>query len=161
MYLSAFTELGVVAFLKIPKCGTQSLQSISTGSIGYKQASNIDVKIAFVRDPIERFKSAHMFLSSTHKDVPYNYEDFVDWSFENCGDQHLIPQVEYLGEVSDKRYNRVFKLNDMSKVLYTLTGNHIKPLNVSDRNSHRQSNYRMSCLIERYKKDLEMWYGLR
>ena len=69
----------------IPKCGSFSIRSSMPYHARLTNAeaeAKLDNRIAFIRHPITRLRSAYAFLSVLDNNVPECYEDFIDFSFE-------------------------------------------------------------------------------
>ena len=69
------TLSGPVAFAAIPKCGQHTLKAYSSIHIGLDVIHNIDARVAFIRDPMDRLKSAFHFFKQNNL---YRMCDFMD-----------------------------------------------------------------------------------
>ena len=117
-------------FIRIPKCGTQSIATSLFGNLGYGHKTLMDYqlifdpktfdqyfKFAFVRNPLDRLASAFFFLKKdgfSKRDKAFNqeyltrYKDFDDF-VENglrtpgiLGYIHFIPQYKYVCDRNGK-----------------------------------------------------------
>lgn len=162
MFSIIHTFEGPLAVLNIPKCGTQTLKFLSfkTDEIGNHQ--NYKARIAFVRHPLERIKSAYRHCCTIRGGIPkeilYKYEKFVDFTFDST-DQHWRPQVEFIREVMAPNLTGIYPLSRMGQVLKPYLGRVPKKVNESD-SIFKTSSYREDDLREKYFEDIELYNGI-
>ena len=150
------TFLGPVSVLGIPKCGTQTLEKYKSGMITESKTQQFPLRIAFIRDPFDRWLSAFFFMATTGYKITRNkissYEQFVDEALLS-NDEHLAPQSRIL---NGSLVNKLMRLDSMSDVLGKLIG-----LPVSVENStHREdidTSYRKAEVMERYREDVKLY----
>jgi hypothetical protein len=152
------TCVGVVAFASIPKCGQHTLNKYKSGMISEQKITQFPLRIAFVREPFDRFLSAfHFTMQNRYRidgHVIRSYEQFVDVSLSS-GDDHVLPQSRFIDG-----YNTLIKLENMSEVLYSLTGKVITTENASMRHDFDTSHKKQE-IMQRYHDDVIMYKNMK
>ena len=151
MIKPCFYKIGRAGVTNIPKCGSQTLESISEGC--FDDVSLVDHQVAFLRDPIDRLKSLYSFINEyVGLIVPYKihcWQCFVEWVLETDND-HAKPQSEFLYGTED-----YYLLDDMDDVLNQLVG--LTPIQ-----KHKTSliapynDYKLAEIKSKYAKDFEL-----
>lgn len=152
------TCVGVVAFASIPKCGQHTLAKYKSGMISERKILQFPLRIAFVREPFDRFLSAFHFITQNNYKldgyVIRNYEQFVDIALTS-GDDHVLPQSRFIGS-----YNTLIDLKNMSGVIKSLTGKEITKENASVRHEF-DTSYKKEKVMQRYHEDVIMYESIR
>ena len=147
-------DLGFFIFASIPKCGQHTLQSMCTANVARCRVPEAKA-IAFIREPIDRLKSAyHFFISKGYKldrKKIGSYESFVDWALES-NEEHIRPQHTFCEE-----YYNFVKLECMSDVLTGITGSRVIALNTAPRYNETNATYRAEELRKLYAKDFYLY----
>lgn len=142
----------VYAFALIPKCGQHTLRAYSSNFVDIGVIHKIDTRIAFIREPLDRLKSAFHFFKMNNLyrmcDFMRSYEEFVDWSL-TAVEEHVLPQSEFLHGC----FNTLIKMEYMTDVMRELSPFKIDPQNTSERNITYDDSYRIDDIKERYKED--------
>lgn len=153
------TFIGPVSVLGIPKCGTQTLEKYSSGTIDEGKTQQFPLRIAFIREPFDRWLSAFHFFTDTNYKITKNkiesYEQFVDEALLS-NDQHLLPQSRLL---NGSLVNKCMRLESMSDILGKLTGFPVSIENSTPRQDI-DTNYRKSEVMDRYREDSKLYGGL-
>ena len=143
--------IGPVCVAAIPKCGQHTLSALSYSSIERKKIPDFSVRLAFVRDPVERLRSCfHFYLDSRFNisgERIRSYPQFIDWALESQ-DEHVLPQADFIAPL----FNTVISIRDMSSTLSRLTGRKVLTLNKSSR-FDVDSSYRLIDVKNKYRKD--------
>ena len=143
--------IGPVCVAAIPKCGQHTLSALSYASIEPKKIPEFSVRLAFVRDPLERLRSCfHFYLDSRFNiggERIRSYQQFIDWALESQ-DEHVLPQADFIAPL----FNTVISIRDMSSTLSRLTGRKVLTLNKSSR-FDVDSSYRLIDVKNKYRKD--------
>ena len=142
------TCVGTVAFASIPKCGQHTLAKYQSGMVSEQKILQFPLRIAFVREPFDRFLSAFHFTTQNNYildgRVIRSYEQFVDASLIS-GDGHVLPQSRFIGS-----YNTLIDLKNMSDVVGAMTGRYITKENASIRHEF-DTSYRREEVMRRYR----------
>ena len=143
--------IGPVCVAAIPKCGQHTLSALSYTLIEPKKIPDFSVRLAFVRDPLERLRSCfHFYLDSRFNiggERIRSYPQFIDWALESQ-DEHVLPQADFIAPL----FNTVISIRDMSSTLSRLTGRKVLTLNKSSR-FDIDSSYRLIDVKNKYRKD--------
>lgn len=140
---------GSIAVAAIPKCGQHTLEEYKVGYISRDVIHNVDLAMAFIRDPLDRLLSCYHFyhrMKYSLDGCPIScYESFVDWAL-TAADEHVFPQSKFVCN----QFKQLIKIESMSDTLLHLTGRSIEPQNASERLWGVDETYRLS--------DIEMYY---
>ena len=143
--------IGPVCVAAVPKCGQHTLSAMSYTLIEPKKIPDFSVRLAFVRDPLERLRSCfHFYLDSRFNiggERIRSYSQFIDWALESQ-DEHVLPQADFIAPL----FNTVISIRDMSSTLSRLTGRKVLTLNKSSR-FDVDSSYRLIDVKNKYRKD--------
>lgn len=153
-----------VCVAAVPKCGQHTLAAYSVGFIPENKIYNFDRRVAFIRDPLDRFLSAYFFILGWNKKLDGqhldSYETFVDLALVS-GDEHILPQTK---QVNFEKYNEIYGFSDFSKLL----GDIVDSIPVRENSSNRcdiDMSYRAEEVKLMYKDDFilikEVANGLR
>jgi len=153
------TFIGPVSVLGIPKCGTQTLEKYSVGTIEEGETHRFPLRLSFIREPFDRWLSAYFFMATNGYLLDgvrlSSYEQFVDLALTS-DDEHLLPQSRF---IEGSIVNKIMCLNTMSDILCRLTG-----ITVSVENAARRedidTSYRKDEVMQRYQLDSEMYSGV-
>jgi hypothetical protein len=147
--------IGPVCVAAIPKCGQHTLSALSYTLIEPKKIPDFSVRLAFVRDPLERLRSCfHFYLDSRFNisgERIRSYSQFIDWALESQ-DEHVVPQADFIAPL----FNTVISIRDMSSTLSRLTGRKVLTLNKSSR-FDVDSSYRLEDIKCKYYKDFLLY----
>ncbi|MBL4940487.1 MAG: sulfotransferase family 2 domain-containing protein [Colwellia sp.] len=151
------TCVGIVAFASIPKCGQHTLAKYKTCMVSELKVLQFPLRIAFIREPFDRFLSAFHFITQNNYTldgkVIRSYEQFVDIAITS-GDDHLLPQSMFID-----KYNTLIKLENMSSVIKSLTGKEITKENTSVRHEF-DTSYMKHEVMKRYLDDSIMYENI-
>lgn len=157
---------GQAAFLNIPKCATQTLQSYEVYRAANHEYHRYPRRIAVVRHPNDRLVSLYNFCNNTGHCVPpecvRHYENFIDWVLDSS-DEHVIPQSEF---ISDSQVNEIIKLSDLDLILTDILEHPIDRKNKSESSVMKSgpsvmTDYRQLEIQDKYSQDADIFYGLR
>jgi len=144
------------AFAMIPKCGQHTLLAYGCIVAETNHIHNIKNRIAFIRHPVERLKSAFHFFKQANcylnEDHMLSYEQFVDWVFHST-DEHVAPQSTFLSG----NFDTFIKIDYMSSVMRSLTGLNVEPQNTSDHNAQCNIKYRARDIEKYYNYDYKLY----
>ena len=147
--------IGPVCVAAIPKCGQHTLSALSYTLIEPKKIPEFSVRLAFVRDPLERLRSCfHFYLDSRFNingERIRSYPQFIDWALESQ-DEHVVPQADFIAPL----FNTVISIRDMSSTLSRLTGKKVLKLNPSTR-FEVDDSYRLEDIKRKYYKDFLLY----
>lgn len=151
------SDLGPIAILNIPKVGSQTLAALEVSKVGLQDSDRLGVKIAFVREPVERLVSAFHFFNSFPnkpypKEVDRNWTAFVDWALESS-DIHVRPQHHFCYRGNHAVFTQLLPIEKMTQVLEMLRGHKIESKNVSKKESPVDMSYRIEDILSHYEKD--------
>ena len=150
------TLSGPVAFAAIPKCGQHTIAAYGGVMVDSAVIHKIATRIAFIRDPFDRLKSAFHFFKQTNCyvqcDHMSSYGKFIDWALDS-DDEHVIPQHKFLFN----SFNTLIKIEYMSEVMEELTGSVVTPQNTSEHNMKCDADYRADDIKSYYKEDYELY----
>lgn len=158
------------AIAQIPKCGTMTIGFAMGGpdEITNNEAMKLNVRVAFIRNPLDRLASAFSFFSEARIRGNYpegrppsktkSYETFIDWALETT-DTHIIPQYELLltedGEFVPNQLHKLSEIQDVWMSYYPAPKGKFPHRNSSERLA--TTAYRISDIDKRYAKDFELW----
>ena len=146
--------VGPVCVAAIPKCGQHTLSELSYTLIEPKKIPEFSVRLAFVRDPLERLRSCfHFYLDSRFNiggERIRSYQQFIDWALESQ-DEHVVPQADFV-----ELFKTVIAIQDMSEILTRLTGKKVLKLNTSTR-FEVDDSYRLEDIKCKYYKDFLLY----
>ena len=149
------TKKGPAIFAAIPKCGQHTLKSHGGRIVDASRYLDLDIRAAFVRDPVDRLVSAFHFFRQTKCynmcDFMSSYEGFIDWAFTSV-DEHVLPQTSFTCGL----YDKIVHIKNMSEVLDGLTGLRIPPQNTSERGLSFDGSYRISDIKKHDSDDYEL-----
>jgi len=150
-YSVIYSPTGNVAVLNIPKCGSQLVSSLEICRSNNPKCK----RLAFVRHPVDRIKSAYKFLRGAGqvRVQSESYEDFIDYTFMHS-DQHWQPQIDFIDNTIDEMH----KLKDIGKVLKAHIGYPVEVINKS--RDYRTSDYRLGDILEKYADDVRLFDGI-
>lgn len=148
-YSVIYSPTGNVAVLNIPKCGSQLVSSLEICRTDNPQCK----RLAFIRHPVDRIKSAYKFLKRVGPMPTESYEDFIDYTFMHS-DQHWQPQVEFI----DNTIDEIHKLKNIGKVLKAYIGYPVDVINKSE--DFRTSDYRIGDILKKYADDVRLFDGI-
>lgn len=152
------TCVGVVAFASVPKCGQHTLEKYKSGMISGQKIRQFPLRVAFIREPFDRFLSAFHFITQNNYlldgHVIRDYHQFVDIALVSS-DEHVLPQSRFIDD-----FNTLLDLRDMSGVIYALTGEIITKENTSVRHDF-DSSYRKEEIMQRYHDDAIMYKNMK
>lgn|GEM_PF-3619776 len=148
------TSLGPIAFCLIPKCGQHTLESISVDIVGPRELKSLK-RVAFIREPIDRLKSAyHFFLYKGYTlegQAIGGWESFIDWALES-NEEHIRPQATFT-----LAFDNFIKMDFMTEVLESITENRIDALNAAPRYNDVDDLYRIDDITKKYKDDFILY----
>ena len=149
------TDLGKIPIASIPKCGQHTLKEYSIGMIPLSECINYRVRVAFIRDPVDRLLSCYHFFHSRSYDLDMSkigrWEDFIDWALHS-NDEHVLPQSEFINNT----FNKFAPMASMSALLNFFTGKKIIIGNASKRHTTVDETYRDNDIKKRYNADYEL-----
>ncbi len=145
--------------LLIPKSGTNSIKSAMRSWV----VARHDIRVGFIRNPLDRFWSAYSFLKSIsdykkaiNGDLQIaleNYESFVDYALVN-EDHHWLPQSRWAYDLT-----HAYRLEEID-LHWTKHWPGFLPGRENRSQRQRVSTYRLEDLIAYYKEDFELWLSL-
>lgn len=154
-----------LAVAQIPKAGLVSLQKALGKSFPTKPNNDPELlaiprRVAFVRHPVERLRSAYSFFCrlkaegiqhSSGANIS-SWESFVDQVLAGKhDDEHWRPQVEHIGTVP----NIIHRLEDIDRHWHKYSDNPITRENTSPRQP--TNDYRINDLRVKYAADMHLW----
>lgn len=159
------------AIARIPKCGSTSITAAlapSPTELAPEAAIKKDVRVLFMRDPMERLASLFSFFH-WHRKLRMHprlelakaetYEAMVDIALVS-DDPHVVPQWDQVTtEAGVFVPNRVHKLSEIDQHWLDYYEGFIPHENHAQRVPVDQ-NYRRDEVAERYAKDIELWRSL-
>lgn len=107
-YWAAYRDHAVAL---VPKCGNTSFSAlVGGGRLSLEDALNIEQRIMFIREPMDRFTSGYSFfyamneLDASRENVPMGvthqgYEHYVDYAL-STPNPHWMPQMELTGSIA-------------------------------------------------------------
>lgn len=150
----------------IHKCGSSTISNAlhAAHTVMVDKSDSYPVRIAFIRDPIERIKSWYSFLTGIaetgsqtiyHIDIS-TYESFIDSALSNPGLVIFQPYSTGFQNLTD-----VYKLSDIESVWPKYFKLRRKPSRSNAFYPHPGINdYRLDELRDLYREDLELWRSL-
>ena len=127
------------------------------GEVTYIPERENSIKIAVVRDPVDRFTSAIRWINFKY-DENLTVESALSRSDE---DIHLWPQYMFYGEWS-KKYDHIIYPEDITSTIKKLTGKDLGDVH-KGRNPYPKNFYITSeqtdKICKHYKKDIELGYA--
>jgi hypothetical protein len=152
------TCVGVAVFASVPKCGQHTLHKYKSGMISGQKISQFPLRVAFIREPFDRFLSAFHFITQNNYLLDGNiireYEQFVDLSLESS-DDHVLPQSRFT-----EGFNTFIDLKNMSSVIESLTGKAITIENSSLRHDF-DTRHRKQEVMQRYSDDVILYKNIK
>lgn len=151
-----------IAVLQIPKCGTQTLGQYQLTAVDTSHWQCFRTRIAFVRDPLNRFHSSFRFCSQTGfigtEHCRGNYEAYVDWALsDGLSDVHVKPQSEYLAEHCGMVANDLRRIDTMDDFIKTTLGIKTVERQNTTQKGAPVSDYRIDDIMDLYKHDIEIY----
>lgn len=143
---------------------------------GVERALEFPVRVAFVREPMERYASSFSFFTHQYNrmgendtvtgDVPpvevvnAGYHAWVDWTLdEDPMNRHWIPQVEQLTYEGVLVPTEIHRFEDIHDHWERLFGPGMLPhINAASRLP--TDDYRTDDINNRYEQDLALWQSL-
>ncbi|MBL4753790.1 MAG: hypothetical protein JKY52_09395 [Flavobacteriales bacterium] len=145
--------------LGIPKNGTHTLEMYKSGTIDEGKTHQFPLRIAFIREPFDRWLSAFFFMATTGYLLDgvrlSSYDQFVDLALVS-DDEHLTPQSRF---IDGSFVNKIMCLKSMSDVLGRLSDVKITKENAAPREDI-DTSYRKDEVMMRYQADTEMYNRL-
>ena len=146
----------------IQKCGSFSIKNSMPYHARYGNVEALEkltTRVAWIRHPIQRIRSAFFFLRNMDNSVPRNYENFIDFTFLNTEwDDHWNMQSDVLTHESKFVPTVVHRFEDINVIwpqYYSFPLDHIhksEPALVTD--------YRMNELLKKYNADISLWESI-
>lgn len=157
----------------IEKCGSSSIKSlyaiVRAGIVHSKDNMETPNRLAFIRDPFDRFRASFDHFYYMHNkglpngiiedsiftnNVKHAYANFVDYTLEN-NDVHWQPQNEILKWNGVVTVNRMYKFEYINEVWLAEFGFEMPHTNI-----HRRivvdDSYRLDDVKDYYKTDYEL-----
>lgn len=156
----------------IPKSGSQTIRHCCRYQVDLTndEALRYQTRVAFIRNPIERLKSAYSFFHYLMKDgvktdgtaPPYSslgsWQDFVDFALENKN-PHWLPQVQHLYASSGEFVpNAMHKFEEIREHWEKYYKGALPWLNATSRAP--TNDYKLDEINAYYLEDLELWHSL-
>jgi len=143
----------------IRKAGSLSIDYVlSAPHFDAVKALTFPVRVAFIRHPIERLKSAYRFFVQypvESVNVSDGWHSFVDWALDvDPQNEHWNLQGEQVGPV----VNQMYRFEDIHKHWLRMFGVKIPHTNVS--REQKTNDYRQADIVQHFKQDLELWHSL-
>ena len=150
-----------LAIAQIPKAGLSSIRDWlgrDCRVVSNDDAMVVSRRVAFIRHPLERLKSAYSYLywqqdygRNTKSGAPLDsWESFVDYILEN-DNEHWRPQTLHCGDVPNI-YHKFENLNEHWEKY--------RP-GILDHNNHSTrlptTDYRTDDILNMYADDLRVW----
>jgi len=158
-----------IAIAVIPKAGSQSIRQCCRYQVlmSNDEAMSYETRVAFIRNPVERLKSAYSFFHylmvdgvRTDGNAPphsalVNWEGFVDYAL-STPNPHWKPQADLL---LDSKGNfvptTVHKFEDIKEHWEKYYKGALPWINASSR--AETNDYRLDDIRSYYKEDFELW----
>ena len=141
-----------LAIAQIPKVGSQSFKEwLKFKVVSNDVARQADTRVAFIRHPLERLKSAYSMMHYTG-DRGSTWVGFVDKVLDDWKDEHVRAQILHIGDVPNIYHKFENLLEHWEKYKKGVLPHLNRCSRVGDIN-----NYREEELLEMYKEDLKLW----
>jgi hypothetical protein len=148
-----------IAISCLPKCATHSLREAFDwqSTVNNMEVTNINKRIAFIREPFERLISNYSFFYNAKGSFSgWDYERFIDFVLdEHSKNFHWCSQVQSLTLHGKFMPTICFKFDDISEVIYKQFK---KSLNLLNKSEHKEiSDYRIKDLIKYFSEDINLY----
>lgn len=138
--------------LLIPKCASSSLKKMRMGAAkSLKRDPVPDRMICFVREPIERLKSAYQFFSQSRSNkFRATWHQFIDAVLAGNPNIHWKPQTRFIERFDNPQ---VYPFEKVSEVWRMLVGSELAHANPSAYKA--LDDYRLNELRKHYAEDYQ------
>lgn len=155
------TNQGNIPFCPIPKVGQHTLGHYSNGYVKLSAVVKSPFRVAFIREPMDRFLSAYYFFTRKRYKIngksSYSYTEFVDWALDS-DEEHVAPQARFVNETY---YNTLIKFDYFNDVMSKLLDTDLERLNATPREADIDESYRIDELKRRYECDYKLYNNAR
>ena len=158
---------GQIAIAQIPRAGINSMRKKMMGRyrfVNAEEAMGHSRRVAFIRHPIDRLKSAYALMIGLRDQGHDNFgrsgidgwADFVDYALSPVDDDiHWVPQHDLVGDVPNEWHrieNIVAEFSSIDGGEFPHENHWPRPDGIFE--------YRTSELTQKYRKDLEIWRSI-